>query len=127
MDIVVFVARMGDWRVVLRHKEGEEMTDTTATADVVVMDGFRSPTRVLASCFRRSRDNWKRKYKELKTELKRCQVRVHDVTRSRQQWREKAEANERELAALQAQLQELQRQVGSAVSEPQKKGLARTS
>jgi septal ring factor EnvC (AmiA/AmiB activator) len=101
------------------------MANTTAPTDVVELDRFRSPPRVLASCFLRSRDNWKQKYKALKSELKRWQVRVHDVTQSRQQWREKAEAKERELAALQAQLQELQRQVGSLPSEPQKKGLAR--
>ena len=93
------------------------MANTTANSDVVELDRFRSPTRVLAGCFLRSRDNWKRKYKELKSDLKRCQVRIHDVTQSRQQWREKAEAKERELAALQAQLQELQRQVGSPPSE----------
>ena len=98
------------------------MGNTPANADVVELDRFRSRPRVLAAFFLRSRDNWKQKYKELKSELKRFQVRVHDVSRSRQQWREKAEANERELAALQAQLQELQRQVGSSPSEPQKKG-----
>ena len=103
------------------------MANQTATADVFELDRFRSRVRVLAGFFLRSRDSWKRKYKELKSELKRCQVRVHDVTQSRQQWREKAEAKERELAALQAQLQELQKQVGSSPSEPQKKGLARDS
>ena len=104
---------------------GNVMANQTATADVVELDRFRSRVRVLAGFFLRSRDNWKRKYKELKSELKRCQVRVHDVTQSRQQWREKAEAKERELAALQAQLQELQKQVGSPPSEPQKKGACR--
>jgi hypothetical protein len=98
------------------------MANTTATTEVVDLDRFRSPKRVLAGCFLRSRENWKRKYKALKSELKRYQVRVHDVTRSREQWREKAEAKERELAALQAELQELQRQVGSPASEPQKRG-----
>jgi hypothetical protein len=34
----------------------------------------------------------------------------------------KAEAKERELAALQAELQELQRQIGSTVSESPEKG-----
>ena len=103
------------------------MADPTANADTVDLDRFRSRPRVLASCFLRSRDNWKRKYKDLKSELKRYQVRVNDVTQSRQQWREKAEAKERELAALQAELQELQRQCGSPPSEPLKKGPARTS
>jgi len=103
------------------------MANLTANADAVDLDQFRSPPRVLASCFLRSRDNWKRKYKDLKSELKRYQVRVNDVTQSRQQWREKSEAKERELATLQAKLQELQRQVGSRPDEPEKKGVARTS
>ena len=98
------------------------MANTTTTTDAVELDGFRSPTRVLAGCFLRSRDKWKRKYKDLKSELKRYQVRVHDVTQSRERWREKAEAKERELAALQAELQELQSQVGSSPSERPKKG-----
>jgi 3-methyladenine DNA glycosylase/8-oxoguanine DNA glycosylase len=106
--------------------KGTEMANTAATTDVVELDAFRSPARVLAGCFLRSRDKWKRKYEGLKSELKRYQVRVHDVTQSRERWREKAEARERELAALQAELQELQRQVGSPPSEQEKKGSART-
>ncbi len=58
---------------------------------------------------------------ELKSELKRCQVRMHDMAESRQQWREKAEATERELAALQG---ELQRQLNCSGSESQKKVLS---
>jgi chromosome segregation ATPase len=93
------------------------MTNTKTVADNVDLDSFRSPTRVLARYFHRSRDKWKQKYRDVKTELKRWQVRVHDVERSRQQWREKAEAKDRELAALQAELHELQRQIGSPVGE----------
>jgi predicted nuclease with TOPRIM domain len=79
----------------------------------------------MTGVFLRSGEKWKRKYKDLKSELKRCQVRVHDVIQSRERWREKAEAKERELAALQAELQGLQRQVGSQPSEPEKKGICR--
>jgi predicted nucleic acid-binding Zn-ribbon protein len=100
------------------------MTKHATIAEDVDLDRFRSPIRVLARCFQRSRDNWKRKYMELKSELKRCQVRMHDMADSRQQWREKAEATERELAALQGELQERQRQVNSSGSESQKKGLS---
>jgi hypothetical protein len=124
VDIIVFVAlrscTIGETFVWIF--KGKEMTNTMATTDAVELDGFRSPTRVLAGCFLRSRDKWKRKYKDLKSELKRYEVRVHDVTRSRERWREKAEAKERELAALQAELQELQRQVGSPPDDGQKRG-----
>jgi len=49
---------------------------------------FRSPVRVLASFFRKSRDQWKRKYVDAKTELKRFKVRVSDVSKSRDAWKE---------------------------------------
>ena len=100
------------------------MTKHDTIVEDVDLDRFRSPIRVLARCFQRSRDNWKRKYMELKSELKRCQVRMHDMAESRRQWREKAEATERELAALQRELQELQRQVNCSGSESEKKGLS---
>ena len=122
VDIIVFVAQLHDRRDVFWIFRGTEMTKTAATTDVVELGDFRSPARVLAGCFLRSRDKWKRKYQDLKSELKRYQVRVHDATQSRERWREKAEAKERELAALQAELQTLQRLVGSPPSEPQKKG-----
>jgi predicted nucleic acid-binding Zn-ribbon protein len=100
------------------------MTKHATIAEDADLDRFRSPIRVLARCFQRSRDNWKRKYVELKSELKRCQVRMHDMAESRQQWREKAAATERELATLQKELQELQRRVDSSGSDSQKKGLS---
>lgn len=48
---------------------------------------YRSRARALAGFFKKSRDAWKGKYMELKTELKRLKVRVRDVVRSREQWR----------------------------------------
>lgn len=70
----------------------------------------RSPIRVLAACFQKGRDNWKQKYMDAKTELKRFKVRVADVCQSRDAWRAKAEARQIELQDLQAQIQELQNQ-----------------
>jgi len=46
----------------------------------------------------RSRDNWKKKYKQLKVEAKRLQNRVNDVTRSRENWRKRAEELEARIA-----------------------------
>ena len=80
-------------------------------------EGFRSPMRVLARSFQRSRAKWKQKYLDLRAELQRLKVRVHDVNESREQWKEQAESRQRELAELQAELTELQRRVGSAPSE----------
>ncbi len=81
------------------------------------LDRFRSPVRVLASFFEKSRDQWKQKCMDAKTELKRFKVRVHDVSKSRDAWREKAEARQRELESLQSQVQQLQSEVSDVSSE----------
>ena len=78
----------------------------------------RSPIRVLAACFQKGRDNWKQKYRDAKSELKRFQVRVADVSKSRADWRKKAEARQAELQALQAQVQELQKQISDGNPPP---------
>ena len=79
--------------------------------------GFRSPARVLVDWFRRSRDNWKCKYMDLKAELKKFKVRVSDIQKSRQRWRERAESSERELDVLRAEFEELRSQVSESVAE----------
>lgn len=91
---------------------------------MVVMEGqeeglgrFRSPVRVLAAFFEKSRDQWKQKCMDAKTELKRFKVRVSDVSKSRDAWREKAESKQRELEALQSQVQQLQGQLSDVTSE----------
>jgi predicted nuclease with TOPRIM domain len=61
---------------------------------------YTTPAYVQAWFLKRSRDNWKTKYKELKTDAKRLENRVNDVTRSREMWRERAEELEKENAAL---------------------------
>ncbi len=61
---------------------------------------YTTPAYVQAWFLRRSRDNWKTRYKELKTDAKRLQNRVNDVTRSREMWRERVEELEKENAAL---------------------------
>ena len=59
---------------------------------------YKTGYRVQAWFLGRSRDKWKRKYKE-KADAKRLENRVHDVNRSRESWREKAERLEAENAA----------------------------
>lgn len=53
---------------------------------------FRSPNRILARFFRKSRDQWKEKYQALQEEVKRLSNQAADVRRSRERWREKAAA-----------------------------------
>lgn len=70
---------------------------------------YTTPHRVQAWFLKRSRDNWKEKYGELKADARRLQNRVNDVTKSRKQWRDETKqltARVRELEAENAALQE---------------------
>ena len=46
-----------------------------------------------------------------KTELKRAQVRVYDVTKSCEQWKQLAQENQKQVKELQGEVQELQSQL----------------
>jgi predicted nuclease with TOPRIM domain len=75
--------------------------------DAKVQEGgkreYTTPSWVQAWFLGRSRDNWKAKYKDLKTEAKRLKNRVNDVTRSREMWEQRAKKLEAENAALREQ------------------------
>ncbi len=64
---------------------------------------YTTPRWVQVWFLRRSRDNWKRKYQELKTQAKRLKNAVHDLTRSRQKWRDQAEQASRRVRELEAE------------------------
>jgi len=68
--------------------------------------GYRSPWRVLARFFEKSRDLWKAKYQALQDRIKAFRTEVRDLRRSRDRWRAKAEALERETKELRSQLQQ---------------------
>ena len=70
---------------------------------------YTTPARVQAWFLQRSRENWKKKYMHLKTDAKRLQNRVNDVSKSREHWRDETkELTQRvqELEAANAALQE---------------------
>ena len=62
---------------------------------------YASPPWAQRWFLKRSRDNWKNKYMNLKAERKRLDNRVRDVSKSRDQWAGEA----RELAQRVAQLE----------------------
>jgi len=64
---------------------------------------YTTPRWVQVWFLQRSRDNWKKKYKELKRQAKRLQNRANDASRSRADWRRYAERLEEENAALREQ------------------------
>ena len=70
---------------------------------------YTSPPSAQRWFLKRSRDNWKEKYMQLKAEAKRLQNRVNDVTKSREQWRDDTKhlnLRVQELAAANTALQE---------------------
>lgn len=72
--------------------------------DAVIQEGAKRPyttaSWVQAWFLGRSRDNWKAKYKKVKSDAKRQVNRANDARRSRDKWRERAEKLEAENAAL---------------------------
>jgi hypothetical protein len=57
---------------------------------------YKSPTRKLVRFFEKSRDNWKRKYKEAKKTIRYLKDRMRSLEKSRAYWKEQAlEANEK--------------------------------
>jgi hypothetical protein len=66
---------------------------------------YRSPWRVLARAFEKSRDRWKEKYMALQGRIKAFRTEVRDLRRSRDRWQAKAEALQRQLDELGAKMQ----------------------
>jgi len=68
--------------------------------------GYRSPWRVLARFFEKSRDLWKAKYQALQARIKEFRTEVRDLRRSRDRWRAKAEALKEQVEKLRAQVRQ---------------------
>jgi hypothetical protein len=81
--------------------DNPEETATPAPQD------YKSRPGALIWFFRKSRDQWKRKYQDLKAADKALKNRIADLTKSREQWKLKAEQASQRLAALEAALAEL--------------------
>jgi septal ring factor EnvC (AmiA/AmiB activator) len=70
---------------------------------------YKTPRWVQVWFLQRSRNNWKKKYMKLKTDMKRVQNRVNDVSKSREKWHgdsQELEQRVRELDARNTALQE---------------------
>jgi septal ring factor EnvC (AmiA/AmiB activator) len=67
---------------------------------------YRSPWRVLARAFEKSRDLWKEKYKQLQERIKAFRTEVRDLRRSRDCWRAKADALKLQVDELRAEIQQ---------------------
>ena len=67
---------------------------------------FKSPARKLVPFFQRSRDNWKRKYMEIKRERKKLANQVRAVEKSRKHWKELASQERERAQQLERELEE---------------------
>ena len=78
---------------------------------------YKSRPGALIWFFKKSRDNWKKKYKAAKATIKGHLNRVADVTKSREQWRLKAEQANAKLAAWEAENRELRARLEASAVE----------
>jgi hypothetical protein len=65
---------------------------------------YRSPWRVLARAFEKSRDRWKAKYMTLQERIKAFRTEVRDLRRSRDRWQSQAEELKQQLDDLRAEI-----------------------
>jgi phage shock protein A len=90
---------------------------TRAEADPKVSGSYRSPWRVLARVFEKSRDRWKEKYKRLQDLIKAFRTELRDLRRSRDRWRAEADNLKRQLNELHAEVERRTEQSPPALSQ----------
>jgi predicted RNase H-like nuclease (RuvC/YqgF family) len=74
---------------------------------------YTTSARIQAWFLLRSRENWKKKYMDLKTDQKRLQNRVNDVSKSREHWREENKELSRRVQELEAENTALHEQLAA--------------
>lgn len=67
---------------------------------------YKSRPKLLLDFFKRSRDNWKRKCKQTKAELKLAKNQNRAVQKSRASWKTRAKELEAKVQRLQRELEE---------------------
>jgi peptidoglycan hydrolase CwlO-like protein len=75
---------------------------------------YKSPPWAQRWFLERSRENWKNKYMQVKTDTKRLENRVNDVTKSREKWREDAKQLTERVHQLEAEVAALQEQLAAS-------------
>ena len=96
--------------------------------DGVDLSLFKSPLRILARHFLRSRDQWKQKCLQAKQEIKRFKNKAADAVKSRDQWRRKFEQLQIQAQSLESELEQLraesQTAAGVKKSQPRRTAAA---
>lgn len=85
------------------------------------LDEYRSRPKQLARWLLESRDALRQKYREVKVELKRFKVRVHDLVESRDHWKQRAEFSDRQVQAMKTEVERLSALVQQADDLDKKK------
>lgn len=67
---------------------------------------YTSPARKLIRFFERSRDNWKRKYMEVKRDRKKLSNQLRAVEKSREHWKDVARQERQRSQQLERELEE---------------------
>src|SRR4051794_16762490 len=101
------------------------MDDDADTIPTPTREDYKSRPGALIWFFHKSRDNWKRKYQDLKATVKGFKNRIADLTKSREQWKLKAEQAGERLSALEAENAEPRAQMAAAEKKKRPRGGAR--
>jgi hypothetical protein len=103
-----------------------DMDATIGTSPQDKPPAYTTSKQVQAWFLGRSRDRWKKKYRQLKVESKRLRQRVADVDTSRANWRGEAETARCEAQTLRVQNAELQARLDALAGDASQKN-ARSS
>ena len=90
------------------------------STDAATLDStqtFLTPARILIPKLVRSRDGWKKRAGQRKSQAKTLAIRVRDLDASRTNWKERARRAEAELEQVQTQLRDSQTAVESLRQE----------
>jgi chromosome segregation ATPase len=77
---------------------------------------YRSPVRVLAQFFKKSRDQWKRKYMNLKAQIKGFKNQIYQLKKAKESWKQQALARAEQIESLQDEVEQLKAQLQESPS-----------
>ena len=86
-----------------------------------LVPGFRTPVRTLLPKLAKSRDKWKNKCQQRRTQNKALKIKIQDLSASRDAWRAKYEALLAEHQQLQTQQDQLATQLEALERDAAKK------
>ena len=101
------------------------MDAATEAIPTATREDYKSRPGALIWFFKKSRNNWKDKYRSLKATVKGLKNQLAAVTKSRAEWRAEAEDAARRAAVLEAELAELRGRIAAAGQKKRTEAMAR--